>query len=154
MTAREIDLIENSWEFILNNTTEPGMLFYDKLFQIDPQLWSLFKADLKSQSQKLITLITFAISKLHNIDEIIQDVQALGKRHVGYKVQPGHYAIVGEALIWTLEKGSGFRWNEETMKAWVKLYSTLSQIMIEAGSNIHTGNDINKSSNVLKTNMA
>src|SRR5262245_1627811 len=134
MTNRQIELIENSWDFVLMNNTEAGMIFYNKLFELDPSLRQLFKEDIKSQSQKLVSLITFAVHKLNNLDEIMNDVKALGARHRGYRVKPDHYAKVGEALLITLELGSGSNWNEECREAWISLYSTLSKIMIEASA--------------------
>ena len=56
----------------------------------------------------------------------------LAKRHVAYGVEPSHYLVVGNALIWTLEQGLGENWNEEVRDAWVKCYTTLSNAMIEA----------------------
>ena len=132
MTPRQIELVENSWDFVLTNTAEGGVIFYDKLFELDPSLRSLFKDDIKLQSQKLISLITFAVHKLNSLEEIISDVKALGARHRGYQVKPEYYLTVAEALLWTLGKGLGNQWNEELKEAWVTLYTRLSNTMIEA----------------------
>ena len=35
------------------------------------------------------------------------DRSDLARRHVAYGVQPEHYALVGSALLWTLEQGLG-----------------------------------------------
>lgn len=131
MTKEQIELIENSWDYVLMNSTEAGMIFYNKLFELDPTLRQLFKGDIKSQSQKLISLITFAVHKLRNLDEIIHDVKSLGARHKGYHVKPEHYATVGTALLWTLEKGMDAHWTAEMKEAWVTLYGVLSGIMME-----------------------
>jgi len=132
MTTKQIELVENSWDFVLMNTTEAGIIFYNRLFEIDPSLRNLFKGDIKSQSQKLISLITFAVHKLNSLDEILTDVKALGMRHNKYNVKEEHYATVAQALLWTLEKGLGNQWNEELKNAWVTLYTVLSKTMIEA----------------------
>src|SRR5262249_10156008 len=106
--------------------------FYKKLFSLAPELRQLFKGDIHSQSQKLVSLITFAVHKLNSFSDIVSDVRALGMRHKGYKVKPEHFAVVGEALLWTLNKGLGDKWNQETEQAWAATYDTLSKIMIEA----------------------
>lgn len=134
MTPRQIELVENSWDFVVMNSNEAGINFYNRLFEIDPSLRALFKEDIKSQSQKLIALITFAVHKLHNFNEIISDVKALGLRHRRYEVKPEYYATVAEALLWTLEKGLGSQWTQEMKEAWVTLYTILSKTMIEAAS--------------------
>jgi hemoglobin-like flavoprotein len=132
MTPKQIELVQNSWDYVINNVAEAGEIFYEKLFEKDPQLRSMFSTDIKEQSRKLIGIITFAVKKLNNLSEVIGDVQALGKRHGRYGVQPSHYVIVGDSLLWALEKGLGERWNEEVKEAWTRLYTTLAEIMIHA----------------------
>ena len=88
MTPKQIDLIENSWDFVILNTEDAGQKFYTRLFEIDPSLRTLFPADMREQAQKLIALITFAVHKLNTLESIVKDVQALGVRHKGYHVKP------------------------------------------------------------------
>ena len=97
MTPKQIKLVEGSWDFVITNTEEAGEIFYGKLFELDPSLRALFKEDIKTQSQKLVSLLTFAVSKLNNLEEILPDVKALGKRHIKYNVKPEHYATVAGA---------------------------------------------------------
>ena len=52
-------------------------------------------------------MIATAVGGLNSLDKIIPAVKALGARHSGYGVTGAHYAIVGEALLWTLERGLG-----------------------------------------------
>jgi nitric oxide dioxygenase len=59
-------------------------------------------------------------------------VQALGQRHVGYGVKPGHYGVVGEALLWTLEQGLGSAATPAVLEAWGAVYGALSSVMIAA----------------------
>lgn len=132
MTPGQIELIENSWDFILQNANEAGSIFYSRLFEIDPKLRPLFGEDIESQSKKLVALITFAVHKLNNLEEIVADVKALGIRHRKYKVQREHYATVANALLWTLEKALSTQWTEEMENAWIEVYTLLSQTMIEA----------------------
>jgi nitric oxide dioxygenase len=84
---------------------------------------------MRDQERKLISLITFAVSKLNNLDEIKNDVVALGARHRNYGVKEEHYSNVASALLWTLEKGLGQKWTPEVKQAWTDLYMTLAGIM-------------------------
>jgi len=61
-------------------------------------------------------------------------VEALGRRHAGYGVRDDHYATVGEALIWTLEKGLGEAFTPETRAAWIAAYGWLAFVMCEAAA--------------------
>jgi hemoglobin-like flavoprotein len=132
MTTRQIKLVENSWDYIITNTEEAGNLFYTRLFQQSPALRHLFKENMREQERKLISLITFAVSKINNLDEIANDVIALGTRHKGYGVKPEYYNDVATALLWTLEQGLGGQWNDELKEAWTTLYVTLAGIMTNA----------------------
>jgi hemoglobin-like flavoprotein len=132
MTEKQIQLVETSWDYIIMNSQEAGMLFYDRLFSVDPSLRSLFSGNITAQANKLVSMITFVVHKLNNLDEIVKDVKALGERHANYRVSPAHYKTVGETLLWTLEKGMGDEWTNEHKEAWVKAYTILSQTMISA----------------------
>ena len=132
MTQRQIELVQNSWEHIVENVSDAGDIFYNRLFEKNPQLRSMFSDDVREQSRKLMAMITFAVRKLQNISDVIADVQSLGKRHAKYRVQPSHYVMVGDSLLWTLEKGLDDQWNDEVREAWTRLYTTLAEIMINA----------------------
>jgi nitric oxide dioxygenase len=70
------------------------------------------------------------------LDRIIEEIQKLAARHVQYGVHPDHYAPVGQALLWTLEKGLGKSWNKEAEAAWIKCYTILSAAMIGASAEV------------------
>jgi hemoglobin-like flavoprotein len=59
--------------------------------------------------------------------------KALGARHSGYGVTEAHYAIVGEALLWTLDRGLGEGFTPEVRSAWAKVYGVIAATM-QAGA--------------------
>lgn len=132
MTPRQISLIEESWDFIITNTEEAGKIFYTRLFEQSPHLRPMFKENMREQERKLVAMISFAVSKLNNLESVINDVKALGTRHKGYGVKDEHYNDVATALLWTLEQALGKKWNDEVKEAWTALYMTLAGIMSKA----------------------
>lgn len=133
MTNKQIDLVKSSWAIVA--TIDPvtvGGLFYNRLFEIAPQLKHMFRSPVPEQSKKLLAMINYVISKLDKLEDILDEVAKLAKRHVSYGVKPGHYTVVGEALLWTLEKGLGENWNSEVEEAWSNCYGVLSSAMINA----------------------
>lgn len=132
LNTKQIELVENSWDYILLNSYETGVVFYKKLFEIDPSLRQLFKGDIKIQSEKLVAMVTFAVHKLNNLDDIIADIKTLGIHHKQISVLPEHYSTVAEALLWTLQQALGEKWNKEVEEAWKSVYDALSRTMIEA----------------------
>ena len=59
-------------------------------------------------------------------------VQALGRHHAGYDVQPAHYGTVAQALLWTLEQGLKDDFTPEVKEAWTTVYTLLADTMIAA----------------------
>jgi hemoglobin-like flavoprotein len=134
MTPKQIELVQQSWEHIVKNIPQAGEIFYGRLFDVNPQLRAMFSPDTKTQAQKLVHIITFAVKKLNTIEDVVSDVQSLGRRHGNYGVQPAHYAMVADSLLWTLEKGLGHLWTDEMKQSWTTLYATLAGIMMDASA--------------------
>jgi nitric oxide dioxygenase len=78
-------------------------------------------------------MIAAAVGGLNSLDKLVPTVKALGARHAGYGVTAGHYGIVGEALLWTLEQGLGEHCTREVRSAWAKIYGVISATM-QAGA--------------------
>jgi hemoglobin-like flavoprotein len=74
-------------------------------------------------------MIVAAVSGLSNLDKLVPAVKALGARHAGYGVTAADYAVVGEALVWTLEQGLGNEFKPEVRAAWAKVYDMLAAAM-------------------------
>lgn len=109
-----------------------GELFYEKLFELDPALKGMFPEHLDEQIHKLINMITYMVSRLQTLPQIQKDIDAMAIRHTGYGVKDEHYTLVGEALLWVLEKRLEDQWDEETGHAWSEIYRIWADSMIRA----------------------
>jgi len=105
---------------------------YERVFGTAPTVRALFPADMTEQRKKLMATLAIVVNGLDNMDSILPAAGALAKRHVSYGAQASHYPVVGEALLWTLEKGLGRSWTPEVAAAWTSAYETLSGFMISA----------------------
>lgn len=133
MTTIQINLVQSTWEIAAVHAETIGPLFYNRLFEIAPELKPMFsRTTVPEQSRKLLTMLSYVISKLDALDEIIDEVGKLAQRHVRYGVEEKHFTYVGAALIWTLEKGLGEAYNQEVKEAWMTCYDILSNAMITA----------------------
>jgi len=108
-----------------------AMMFYDELFERDPQLRHLFKNDMAEQRKKLMQMLAVAVEHLDDWDTISNAVRALGKRHRGYGVSPADYDTVGAALIATLERGLGPEFTSEVREAWIACVSAIAAEMLD-----------------------
>ena len=68
------------------------------------------------------------------IESLLPPVEALGRRHAGYGVQPKDFDPVGAALLWTLEQGHAPAFTPDIRDAWALAYGTLAKVMIDAAS--------------------
>jgi len=104
-------------------------LLYDRLCEIAPETRAMFPKDLAEQKGKLMSMLGTAVTNLHKLDTILPAVKALGARHKGYGVTAAHYAPVGAALLWTLEKGLGPDFTPDVKAAWTETYTALAGVM-------------------------
>ena len=133
MTPEQITLVQSSWEKVKPIVDTAAELFYGRLFELDPSLKPLFKGDMKEQGKKLMATLNLAVSSLTRLETILPAVQDLGRRHVQYGVPDQSYETVGEALLWTLEKGLGEEaFTDDVKEAWTITYVTLSKVMLDA----------------------
>lgn len=87
---------------------------------------------MEGQYRKLIDMLSSIVIHAGDLSVLSAEIKALAGRHQHhYHVRPEHYAMVGEALLFTLEKGLGNEWNEPVQQAWVSCYSTLAGLMME-----------------------
>jgi len=129
LTAQDIALVRASFAKVVPIQEKAAGLFYDRLFAIAPSLRRLFPKDLTLQKRKLMEMIAAAVGGLDKPEELVPAVRALGARHADYGVTIAHYGIVGQALIWTLERGLGDAFTSETRAAWAKIYGVLAATM-------------------------
>jgi nitric oxide dioxygenase len=130
MTPIQIDLVQSSFAKVSPIADTAAALFYGRLFEIAPELKPLFQGDMAEQGRKLMMTLGVVVNGLKNMDAILPAAKALAIRHVGYGVKAADYAPVGEALIWTLDKGLGPDFTAEVKNAWLAAYGALSGVMI------------------------
>ncbi len=129
MTPAQIAEVKQSFALVAPIADQAGLLFYQRLFEIDPTLRALFKGDIETQSKKLMQMIAVAVNGLDQLDTIVPAVRALGARHAGYGVTDAHYDTVAVALLWTLEQGLGEAFTTATRDAWIEAYLLLAGTM-------------------------
>lgn len=134
MTKEQIQLVQQSWSKVLPIAKEAGILFYEKLFLLAPEVRHLFKPDINGQAGKLVMMLGYIVVKLPHMKELLPEVQRLGEKHAAYGAEPVHYEAVGRCLIATLKEGLGKDWTPEVQDAWITAYNTLKNVMIVAQS--------------------
>ena len=134
MTPNQIKLVQASFAQVAPIAATADDLFYGRLFEVAPQVRAMFPEDISEQKKKLMAMLGTVVAGLDNLDTLMPAVRALGRRHGGYGVKAQHYAPVGAALLWTLEKGLGAAFTPEVKDAWATAYIVLSTTMIDAAN--------------------
>jgi hemoglobin-like flavoprotein len=130
VTPQQVSLVQKSFAKVAPIAPQAADLFYGRLFEVAPQVRSLFPDDMSEQKKKLMGMLAVVVNGLDKLDTILPAASALAKRHVSYGAEPEHYPVVGGALLWTLEKGLGEAWTPDVADAWTDAYATLSGFMI------------------------
>jgi hemoglobin-like flavoprotein len=136
VNPENIRLVQQSWKKVVPIAEQAAAMFYEELFSLDPSLKVLFKSEMKAQGRKLTSMLNTAVVNLARLEAILPAVHELGRRHVGYGVEPAHYETVGTALISTLEKGLGSEFTPAVSAAWVEAYTALATVMQTAAAEI------------------
>ena len=133
MTPTQIQLLRQTWDEVAAMGADAALLFYARLFEIDPTTRRLFaEADLTAQSNKLMTALAGVVQGLDHLEILLPTLEDLGRRHTGYGVTDAHYDSVGAALLWTLEQAMGARWSAEAELAWADAYGFIADVMRNA----------------------
>ncbi len=132
MTPKDIDLVQSSFAKVAPIDDETGALFYERLFEIAPEVRPLFRGDMDEQGRMFMSMLTVAVNGLDAFDSIKPALRELATRHAGYGVKAEHYAPLGAALIWVMEQNLGDGFTDEVRGAWLAVYDGLSGVMIEA----------------------
>lgn len=137
MTPEQVGQVQTSFAKVVPIADQAAALFYGRLFEIAPETRALFHGDMRAQEQKLMAALALVINGLDDIETILPIAQDLARRHVAFGVEPGHYQLVGAALLWTLGQGLGDAFTPELEAAWTAAYKALAEVMIAAAYPAH-----------------
>ncbi|MCQ6555898.1 FAD-binding oxidoreductase [Streptomyces sp. C10-9-1] len=108
--------------------------FYALLFVRHPALRPMFPVAMDLQRDRLVKALLTAAEHMDDPAVLSGYLGDLGRGHRRYGTQSFHYPAVGEALIGALTRYAAEVWDAETEAAWVRTYTTISQIMIDAAA--------------------
>ena len=136
--AIEVETLEESFDLVAPQGDELIRTFYDRLFETAPAVKPLFeKVDMDRQRQALLNMLLVLRESLHDLDDIVPDLEDLGERHVEYGAESAHYPVVGEVLIGAMAEVAGDRWKPEYTAAWQEAYGVVQNVMISGAAKAH-----------------
>ena len=133
MTGREKRLIAESFAVIREDAGPVSLLFYGRLFALDPKLRPMFHGDIERQGLKLMEMLSAVVNSMDRFDELTPVLHAMGQRHTSYGVEASHYVMVERALVWAIGQDLGADLQAEVLGAWRQLIRDVSAVM-QAGA--------------------
>ena len=133
LSSDEIDRVRDSFDRLWPTSAQTAGLFYDRLFEIAPEVRPLFRRDIDEQKRKFIATLAVIVGSLDDRSKLIALTDGLARQHGSFGVRPAHYSMVGEALMWSLARGLGDAWTPGVAASWRKAYGIISTFMIEHG---------------------
>ena len=98
MTPTQVSLVQDSFAKVVPIADQAALIFYDRLFEIAPQVKPLFKGDMAKQRRALMGTLGVVVNGLSNLPTVLPAASALAKKHVGYGVEASHYSAVGGGI--------------------------------------------------------
>lgn len=131
LTAKEVQLIEMSYQELIQNELDLAKCFYSNLFEMAPLIKPMFKSDQALIELHFNKLIHSAVRQIHQFEQLTEDLFALGQQHRGYGVKAAQFEIVKVALLLSMEYQLKARFTEAIKVAWAKYIDLIAKIMVK-----------------------
>src|SRR5260370_14091264 len=94
MTPKQVALVQDSFAKVAPTSEAAAVLFYDRLFDIAPQMKAMFPDDMIEQRRKLMAMLAGAVKGLGNLEQVLPVAGARAQRQVSSGATAVHYPVV------------------------------------------------------------
>ena len=136
MSGERLEALRSAYATASADRERFARVFYGRLFALDPTLAALFRTPMRTQGEKLVEMLDQVIGAADGPDRLRAEIEELGRKQVAYGVQPGHYALVGAALVETFDEILGDDCDEHALRGLVALYGAVSATMLEGAARL------------------
>lgn len=129
MDRETVETLRASLALVATRKVDVAAVFYTRLFEVAPAVRPMFKDDMSAQQQKLMTALVQIVEFADRPAKLTRYLAEMGARHAAYGAKPEHYAVVGGALLWTLESILAEGFTQAVRQAWTDAFGAVAQIM-------------------------
>lgn len=129
LTPDQVGLIRQSFQ-MLEPDRKVAERFYERLFEIAPELRALFRPDMTGQGMRFMSTLAVIVQHLDDPAALEPYLQRLAQGHAAFGVEAAHFKPMGQALIDTMREALGERFPAGADRAWAAAYDHLAQRMI------------------------
>jgi hemoglobin-like flavoprotein len=137
LSQKHINIIKESAELITANDLAITSKMYEILFYKYPHLEMLFENAPDNQFMKLAEALSLYAVNIDKIEKLIPALELIAIKHVEVNIRPGHYSMVGMALIEAIEEVLGKMAPIGFIDAWREVYKYVSDILIEMENKLY-----------------
>lgn len=138
LTAEQIAILKRTFRQL--NTGRVANQFYSKLFELHPEVKSMFPSDTSELSIKLMSvfeLVVFSFEEKNQNqfglqDAVIVPLRELGRKHDGKGVTPEHYQIANQLLLQAMQKEAPEVFTLEVQQCWSLALNHLAFAMLNS----------------------
>jgi len=131
LTAAQIDLIRDSFHRLKPDVETASGLFYERLFEIAPELREMFRSDMAGQGMRFMSTLGVIVQHLDDPKALRPYLERLAQGHAAYGVKPEHFHPMGQALIRTMRETMGENFPAGADAAWEAAYDHLAREMVQ-----------------------
>jgi methyl-accepting chemotaxis protein len=132
--AEDARLLRESLDLVAPVAPELIAAFYEQLFTDNPGVRPLFPAVMDQQRERLLKAVIALVTHYDQPEVLVPALTSMGRNHVQYGAQLGHYAAVGSALLSVLRRFAGDAWNPDYEGAWQRAYTFAAGTMLAAAA--------------------
>ncbi|WP_326689280.1 MULTISPECIES: globin domain-containing protein [unclassified Streptomyces] len=132
--ADDAELIRATMTELEGSSDAATAYFYALLFVQNPHLRDMFPAAMDTQRDRLFRALLTSVRLYDDPAVLTEYLKGLGRGHRKYGTHPTHYPAVGECLMAALSQYAPRSWGPRAEAAWVRAYTAISQIMIDAAA--------------------
>lgn len=129
MTPTQISVVQASWQKVDEKNHEVAEMFYQRLFELAPDLRQFYQADLQEYGTRLMRNLGNAVESLARLDSVLPMLQEFGQQRFERGIKDGHETAVRNAMLWALEQRLAEAFTQDVRTAWNETYSLLTGII-------------------------
>ena len=118
MTVDQVRLVRQTLDALREDAEPFALLFYGKLFELDPGARRLFHNDLAAQGRKVVDMLTWVAESLDDFEPMRARLAELGRKHAEFGVRPEQYQTLTAAMLWSIAQALGAGFDAPTRDAW------------------------------------
>ncbi len=132
--ATQRRLVRDSFDVVRPQMRPVSLLFYGKLFELDPSARRLFHIDIAVQGKKLMDTLDAVAEAVDRLETMRPRLLELGRQHAEYGVRPEQYDTVMRALLWSFTQAIGADFDAPTREAWTQTLAYVCDVMKQGAS--------------------